>query len=1000
MYSKNNIYLRYNRLIFIVALAFTVTMCKSTKEVSEETEEKPKTEQVDLQNIEGIQSTSVLRQIQTESDTTDTTLAEESQAPSEIKSDTNVDDLLENMSLREKIGQLFFIRANGSYTSNDDESYLELVRQINENHIGGIVFFAGDVYGQAVMTNKLQEISDIPLWITQDMEYGAAMRVNGSTRFPPAMGIAATKNPDYAYWVGKITAREAKALGVHQIFAPVLDVNNNPDNPVINVRSFSGDPSTVSTFGNKFIEGVESEGIVATGKHFPGHGDTGTDSHIALPVIDYDFARLDSIELQPFRSAIDSGVKSVMSAHISFPKLSENPEVPATLNESILNRILSDSLDFDGMVVTDGLEMSGISSHFSPGEAVVRALQAGADMMLLSPDELTAINEIEHAIRKNTLSKERLNQSVRKILNWKKEYGLFEESTVNIDSLNKVINTKEHQLLADEISRNSLTLLRNNNQIIPISSSTFKNITVISLGDGRSGNTGSTFVRELRKYHPNINSHVLDERTSREEKRKMLDDARNADLVLIGSFLYVRSGQDVQLTNDQQEIINKLPDDTPSALVAFGNPYILSDFENTDVQLLAWSANSDQVKNTVPALFGGTTLTGALPISIPGMYQMDNGIHMPQTTLRMDRPEAAGLDSDSLRKVDRIMNEAVFDSTFPGGVVAVVKDGVIAYEKPFGYHTYEKTKKVRSSDIYDLASITKVMATTTAVMKLIDENKLALDDHVSDYLPAYETDDKKEITIRDFLLHKSGLPPFREYVDELKEREAILEAVMQEPLVREAGGKYQYSDLGFILLAHIVEKITEKPVDEYLEQKIFEPLGMRHTFFNPSEKGSGIQRRIPPTEIDTVYRNKTVQAEVHDERAYYMDGIAGHAGLFSTARDIAVYTQMLLNKGYYDGHQLISSDIVDNFTSRQSGSQRGLGFDMKNGIKSTAGRLTSYATFGHTGFTGTSFWVDPENDVSIIILTNRTYPNREYGSNIRNVRSAVADAVINSIIAE
>lgn len=977
---------RHSSIFIVIALAFLITTCKSTSEVA--------TSEPDLDEKEGIRQTSVLKQIQDDSTDVEDSQSEDSDDPTEI------DELLESMTLREKIGQLFFVRANGKFTSQDDDSYQQLVNQITEHNIGGLVFFAGDVYGQAVLTNKLQEISDIPLWITQDMEYGAAMRVSGSTRFPPAMGVAATQNPDYAYWVGKITAREAKAMGVHQVFAPVLDVNNNPDNPVINVRSFSADPSTVGTFGNKFIEGVESEGVIATAKHFPGHGDTGTDSHIALPVIDYDFSRLDSLELKPFRSAIDNGIRSIMSAHISFPKLSDRPEVPATLNASILERMLADSLKFDGMVVTDGLEMNGISNHFSPGQAVVQALQAGADMMLLSPDALTAINEVEHAIQKEELSEERLDASVRKILNWKKEKGLFQDNKVDIDSLDSKINTNEHQLLADEISRNSLTLLRNENNILPISDSKFKEITVISLGDDSDGRTGSSFVRELRKYHSNINDHVLDKRTSKKEREAMLDDAREADLLIIGSFLYVRTGESVQLSDEQRKLLDRLPDDTPSALVAFGNPYVLSDISDSQVQLLAWTASSEQVRNTVPALFGGAPITGNLPISIPGMYALDDGIEMPHTALRVDKPETAGLSSDSLHKVDRIMNEAVFDSTFPGGVVAVVKDGIVAYEKGFGYHTYEKTREVRSSDIYDLASLTKVIATTTAIMKLVDEDKIDLDDPISDYIPEYDTKQKKDITIRNFLLHTSGLPPFREYVDTLTERDKILQAIREEPLTNTPGDQYKYSDLGFILLADIVEEVSGQSLDRYLKEYIYDPLGMRNTFFNPGEKGSSITQRIPPTEIDMIYRNKIVQAEAHDERAYYMDGIAGHAGLFSTARDIAVYTQMLLNKGYYDGHELLSHEIVEQFTTRQPDSNRGLGYDIKRGRNSTAGTLTSDSTFGHTGFTGTSFWVDPENNISIVILTNRTFPNREYGSDISRVRAAVANAVLSSIITE
>ena len=911
----------------------------------------------------------------------------------------NIDSLIADMSLREKIGQLFFVRANGNYYSNDDQAYRELVSNIKEYHYGGLIFFGGDIYSQAILTNKLQQSSDIPLWITQDMEYGAAMRVDETTRFTPAMGVAATQNPDYAYWMGKVTAREAKALGVHQIFAPVLDVNNNPDNPVINVRSFSGHPDTVAAYGKRFIDGVQSEGLLATAKHFPGHGDTDTDSHLSLPTITHDYARLDSVELVPFRAAVENNISSVMTAHIAFPEISQQPGLPATMDSTIMERLLVDSLQFDGLLVTDGLEMHGISSNFSPGEAAVNAIQAGTDMLLLSPDALTAIHDVELAVKRGEISEMRIEASVRKLLNWKMKQGLFRNAQADLSSLSSKINTRSSELIADEISRQSLTLLKNKQDILPIRPARHPNVLVVSVADDESGSTGSSFASLMKRYHPNVRSHVLDQRSSEEEKQEMLADARQADLVVIGSFIYVRSGQEVQLTDEQQDFIKQLTADKPSALVAFGNPYVVQDLPDTDVQLMAWAANEGQVESAVPALFGGSKISGRLPIEIPGMYDFNHGITLPQTTLRYDRPEVAGLSTDSLRKVDQIMNEAVLDSTFPGGVVAVVKDGILAYQKGFGYETYQKLSPVRPSDVYDLASLTKVTATTPAIMKLFDEQKISLDDKVGKYIPEFRKGKKAQITIRHLLLHNSGLPAFRIYVDKLTKRDEIIEAVKNEPLIYEPGTTYEYSDLGFILLAEIVEKVSGQPINEYIRQKLFYPMTMTSTFFTPKAVGSWYVNRIPPTEQDTIYRDKTLLAEVNDERAWYMNGIAGHAGLFSSAADLAKYTQMLLNNGSYGGRRYFKPATVAIFTRRQSELvNRGYGFDRKSKDFSTAGSLTSDETFGHTGFTGTSYWVDPRRDLAIIILTNRTYPYRSFGKNISRVRSAVADAVVTSII--
>jgi beta-glucosidase-like glycosyl hydrolase/CubicO group peptidase (beta-lactamase class C family) len=919
--------------------------------------------------------------------------------PKQIADSVNVDSLLARMTLKEKIGQLFFVRAYGNYKSYDSESYQKLLRQIQDYHIGGLLFFNGTVYGQAVLTNKLQRISNIPLWITQDMEYGAAMRVDRTTRFVPAMGVAATQNPEYAYWMGKITAREAKALGVNQIFAPVLDVNNNPQNPVINVRSFSGDPDIVSKFGNKFIEGVQSEGLIPTAKHFPGHGDTDIDSHLSLPVIEYDFARLDSVELVPFRSAINNGLNSVMSAHISFPAISPDSSLPATMDPAVLNGILADSLDFDGLVVSDGLEMQGISSHFSPGQAVIQALKAGVDLMLLSPDELTALHEIEQGIRSGKISEKRIDSSVRKLLKLKKKQGLFDNKQINIESLSADISTRKHALIADEISRKSLTLLKNNNNVLPIRASEYPKVMVVSVSDGKNGYTGSSFVSQLRDYHPDVSSHLLDERTSKEDKQEMIEEAQKADLIIIGSFIYVKSGKKVQLDNEQLAFLKKLIQNKPSVLTAFGNPYVVNDLPDTDAQLLAWSANGGQVNAAVPALFGGSEISGRLPISIPGMYSINHGLYLPQTAVRYDEPEVSGLSRDSLRNIDHIMNEAIFDSTFPGGVVTVLKDGNIAYQKGFGYETYEKLNPVKEDAVYDLASLTKVTATTAAVMKLVEEEKISLDDKVGKYISEFSEGKKKNITIENFLLHNSGLPPFRVYVDSLKSEETIIEAIKNEPLTYETGTEYRYSDLGFILLGEIIEQVTGTSLDQYMREKFYYPLGMSSTFFNPQKMGKYFIDRIPPTEIDTVFRDTTIHAEVHDERSYFLNGVAGHAGLFSSGRDLAIFSQMLLNDGWYAGRRYLEPSTIQQFTKRQGKhSNRGYGFDRKSGKNSTAGSLTSKKTFGHLGFTGTSYWIDPERDLAIIILTNRTYPYRSYGKNISTIRAEVADAVVSSII--
>lgn len=972
---------RFNVIILLPLLLaiFFATSCKSTEPISEK------------------QDSYITPTLIDPSD-------EEVQVPvvSDFSSEVDIDSLLNSMTLEEKIGQLFVIPAYGSFTNENEAQYLRIKRLVEEKHVGGIIFMQGDIYGQAVMTNQLQSLAKTPLWITQDMEFGAAMRVRGTTRFTPAMGIAATQNPENAYLKGKITALEAKALGVHQVFAPVLDVNNNPDNPVINVRSFAGEPETVALFGNHFIRGIESEGILATAKHFPGHGDTDTDSHLSLPTIIHGYDRLNSIELIPFRVNIQSGLQSIMSAHIAYPNISDNIGRPSTLDETVLNRILVDSLGFNGMVVTDGLNMRGITDHYSPGEAVVLSLLAGADMMLMSPDELTAISDVKRAVEMGRISEERIEHSVHKLLTLKKERDVFENHLVHIEHLNRDINTLNYQSIANSVARQSVTVLSNHGNILPITETKFPNILVVSVADDRSGSTGSNLATHFRSYHNRVSFENIDRRTTEEEKLKILEAAENADLVVIGSFIMVRSHQPIQLPDELRDIVTDITKiDTPKVLMAFGNPYIVRDLPDVDSHILAWSSSANQVRQTVPGLFGAENIGGKLTAEIPGFYKIGDGLEFSHTALRHDMPESAGLRTDSLLHVDMIMQQAINDSVFPGGVVGVMKNGALVWSQGYGYHDYSKTKAVSDTDVYDLASLTKVISTTTAIMKLIDDGRLSLDDIVADFIPEFETDQKRDITIEQMLLHTSGLPAFKVYVDKLKTRGEILDAIKNEPLEAAPGERYTYSDLGFILLAEIVEEITGQRIDRFVRSKFFRPMGMYSTHFNPRGVGRWMTQRIPPTEIDDVYNRGTVQADVHDERAYFMDGVAGHAGLFSNVKDIAMFSQMLLNGGTYAGREYLSPEIIEQFTIKQSPlNQRAYGYDRKSEGFSTAGSLTSNNSFGHTGFTGTSLWVDPDNDIAIILLTNRTYPDRNLGSGIGRIRASIADAIMNSIQSE
>lgn len=935
-----------------------------------------------------------------ESNTFHGTILQDTHSPFSANPSLSADDIIERMTLREKIGQLLFVSADGRFKHEDSREHRDLMQKVRDYRIGGVMFFGGDIYGQAHLTNQMQAASDIPLLISQDMEFGAAMRVRGSTYITPAMGVAATGNPENAYLKGKITAKEARALGVHQIYAPVLDINNNPSNPIINVRSFSEDPDIVTEFAEAFYRGVKSQGLIATAKHFPGHGDTDIDSHISLPTISHDYSRLDSLELRPFRALIDQGIPSIMTAHISFPALSHEEQIPGTLDGVVVNEILRDSLGFDGLVVTDAMDMHGITNNFSPGKAAVRALNSGTDVILLSPDMLTAIDEIERSVERGLLDESRIDEAVHRLLDWKIKLGLFEDSMVDIDQLNREIRSPEHEQFADRLARESITLLRNRGNIVPIRPSQHPRVQVIALADDRSGSTGSSFARAVRKYHPDVGFRIFDQRTHQSDVERMIRDARRADLVILASFIRVRTSQSIQLSTQQRRFLNRLQNiNTPKALVSLGNPYVFQDYPDAAIHLSAWSTSSSQVRAAADALFGAGDIDGRLPISIPGLYDKGDGLTIPQSIIREDQPEIAGFNSLKLRDIDHTINQAIRDSVFPGAAVAVLRDGILAYHKSFGYHDYTKTQPVLDTDMYDVASLTKVAATTLAAMKLVDDNRLNLDDKVAEYLPSFREESKDRVTIKHLLTHTSGLPAFRTYVDEVTERDKLLDAVRTEELVYSPGEEYIYSDLGFIVLGDIIEQITGESLHRFLSRNFYYTLGMQWTMFNPLHRSRSYINRIPPTEIDNVYRDKAIQGEVHDERAYFMGGIAGHAGLFSTAHNLSIFSQLLLNDGTYGGRNYISPETINKFTALQdTPGHRALGFDIKNPDEfSTAGRLSGDRTFGHLGFTGSSLWVDPDENLSIILLSNRTYPNRSYGGEINEIRARIADIVMKSL---
>ena len=915
------------------------------------------------------------------------------------------EEQLRSMTLEEKVSQLFSVRAYGRMMDPDDAAYQDLVDLVEQFGLGGVTFFQGNPSDQIALVNDLQGRARLPLLIAQDMEWGAGMRVEGTTVFPRAMAMGATGNVEWARMAGYITGREARAIGTQHVLAPVADVNNNPDNPVINTRSFSERAEVVASMAAAFASGLQEAGVLATAKHFPGHGDTSVDSHMALPVLFFGPDRLEALELVPFRRLVQDGVMSVMVGHLALPRIEPDTTLPASLSPQIIAGLLRDELDFDGLVVTDALDMAGVTEQFPTGEIAVRSLIAGIDMLLLSEDPRAAREAVLQAIGEGAITEERIDASVMRILRAKAWSGLHMDRSVAEDPDSLQIDLKEHRALSLGIARQSLTLLRNTGGILPLSQDA--RMLCITLSDGSNPSTGSRFLADLLRNRPGaeVDTLRLDSRSAPEDYEAALEQSDAYPFVLVSAFLRTRprGAETEDEENDPEDpqtaFLARLVDyGPPVALVSFGDPYMVRDMAQPASYLIAYSASEVSQTAAADAVAGYADISGRLPVSIPGLYAFGDGMDLFQQSVRTGYPAEVGLSGMVISRLDTLIRNAIDSTAFPGAALAIGRDGVIAKLQAYGHFTYDEERPVTTTSLFDLASLTKVVATTTAAMQLFDAGKLQLDTPVADYLPRFRQSGKEGVTIRHLLTHTSGLIPYRRFYETgTVVREALIDSVLAESLEYEPGTEMRYSDFSMIALMLVIERITGQPFDEYAEEHIFEPLGMHDTGFMSSGSPNP---DVVPTEHDRTFRRRLVQGEVHDETAWILGGVSGHAGLFSTTEDLAKFAHMLLEEGRVDGKPFISPETLRLFTTVQDPglSTRALGWDTKSPEGySSAGEGSGPSSFGHTGFTGTSFWVDPDTDLFIILLTNRVYPTRD-NRRIVEIRPRVADQAHGSIL--
>lgn len=930
-----------------------------------------------------------------------------------------VDSVYKRMSLKEKVGQLFIYTIAPVQTKRN----MQLLRDaVHTYKVGGLLFSGGKIQNQATLTNEAQRMARCPLLITFDGEWGLSMRLRGTPVFPRNMVLGCIQDNRLIYEYGREMARQCRELGVQVNFAPVADVNINPDNPVINTRSFGEDPMQVADKVIAYASGLESGKVLSVCKHFPGHGDTDVDSHKALPVLPFTRERLDSVELYPFKEAIRAGVSGMMVGHLQVPVIEPIGGLPSSLSRNVVYGLLTEELAFKGLIFTDALAMKGVSGNQS---VCLQALKAGNDMVLAPRRLKEEIDAVLAAVEKGELPEEEIDAKCRKILTYKYILGLKDKPFVRLSGLGSRINTPQTRDLIRRLNLAAITVLNNKGGVLPLHPD-LKEVAILNVGDG--GKT-EPFDREIKKYIP-FTRFQLRKDLPEVEQQKLRDS--------LAAYRRVIVTVTEQRLAPYQSFFARFVPEAPAIYVFYTPAKSMLQIQRAvsaaEAVVLAHAPHDDVQERVADILFGKATADGRLSASVGGLFSAGSGVTITPHTPFHFVPEECGLKSEVLSRIDSIALEGIKEGAYPGCQILVMKDGKTLYDRCFGHHTDKHSEKVKPTDLYDLASLSKTTGTLLAVMKLYDKGCFNLTDKVSDYLPFLRKTNKENLTIRELLLHQSGLPSglvfYQEAIDkksykgslfkqskdalhtvrlgartwgnprfrfnkgmaaETKSGDCILQVCdslwlnqsFREEMQRKIAEvplkykNYRYSDIGFILLQMLAEELSGKPLDEYLWQEFYKPMGLERTAYLPLRYFE--KKEIVPSAVDRFLRKTTLQGFVHDESAAFQGGISGNAGLFSTAREVGKVYQMLLNGGELDGRRYLSKETCALFTTDKSKiSRRGLGFDkpdVVNESKSPCAVSAPASVYGHTGFTGTCAWVDPDNGLVYVFLSNRTYPD-------------------------
>ncbi|CAI8348679.1 MAG: Beta-hexosaminidase [Formosa sp. Hel3_A1_48] len=935
-----------------------------------------------------------------------------------------VDSIYNAMTLKQKVGQLFMVQAFSDEKKLQKSKLLELIKN---QHIGGLIYSNGGPVRQAKLDNELQAASKIPLLVGMDAEWGLNMRLDSTYAFPWNMTLGAIKDLDLIKKTGQYIGEHCKRIGVHFNFAPVVDINTNPQNPIIGNRSFGEDKNNVTEKALAFMQGMQSAGVLANAKHFPGHGDTDQDSHKTLPTISFDKKRIETIELFPYKKLISNGLSSVMVAHLNVPSLEPRANFPSSLSKPIVSDLLKTKLKFEGLIFTDALDMKGVSNFSKPGAIDVQAFLAGNDVLLMSENVEVGMEEIMLSYYSGRISEARLAHSVKKILNAKYKVGLNNYNPIKTKNLVADLNRSKDDLLYAQLMQNAITVVKNYKSTLPIKDLELKNIAYVSMGD----RSGKPFLNTLKKYAKitEVKSDNLDQ---------LIQKLKHFNLVIVGFHKSNSSPwKSYKFTNKELVWLQEIARTNEVILNIFSKPYTLDalkSYSNFEGVVVGYQNSATAQKLSAQILFGALSAQGQLPVSISNsMYKVGHGLQ----TSKIDRlsfglPESVGMSSAKLSKLDSVANFAIDDKMTPGIQLLVARKGKVIYDKNFGYHTYSKQRKVRAEDLYDLASLTKILVTLPLLMELVEHGSVDLDDRLGDILPQYKKTNKSQITLKEMLSHYARLQPWipfyqstldsvtnkpisrffrtkksKKYPIEISENsflrtdftDTIHQNIIDSKLLDEK--KYRYSDLPYYILKDYLESFYDVSLDALIQQRFYNTIGANYSTYNPLEKFDKTQ--VIPTEKDTYFRFDTVHGHVHDMGAAMQNGVGGHAGLFSNANDVAKLMQMYLQYGHYGGKQFLTPKTIDAFNTCyfcEEDNRRGVGFDKPQLDEEgpTCGCI-SMTSFGHSGFTGTYAWADPEEEIIYVFLSNRTFPDSKNNRLLKeNIRTEIQRLIYEAIL--